>query len=864
MPYFAGYGKNVELAAVAGALAAGAATQAFVRSRRGLLACALLAAAGLALAAARSPVSPLLAGWPQLLAVAALATSLGGGRCEAGGGGGLDAGSLPSGSGPGPSAGSGPGPDAGAGAAPVGGSGGRGAGAGAALLAALLVGALAGAAFAVTVGPRLVIIDTFHDGEVLSTAVDLLRGGRPFKTLLWPHGFHDTGLTALWIAATGKIGTSPVALAWASCCGLGVIAVYVVARRALGSRREALAATCVAACAPLVVDPPHAAGAGAGALYEMGELLFVVLGFAAVTSRRRDLAAGVCFGLAYLFRIEAAVYGMIAALGVIAYRDLLAADEPLGTAAGTAARGAFRLFAGAALALGAARLIVGWPGAEWYAYTLRELPRFHRDAVGLPSPWPDRGGGPAAGSAWLSAALARLLLTLLLLVQALRRLPLRRLRRRLPLPPARLPGEAEAEALLIFVALFTAAATKSALDRSDPVHVLQFSALPLLATVCLAAAAWRERLALGRTAASAAVLLLVASLDFEALGLRLPVPHGAAAIAATAGQRWQALAEHLAPNPPAGACADRTFTPGEGLSAVNRGFIADTCAVEALLRAHGVSRLVIADAAPFYYVRFHLPSPTRYFALARAYTPPRQFELIEELRRSRPQALLRPRGYGARWDLDIPDAVRVPVADAYLRGRRHGVALTPTPLGDLYFWDEPEECGPGARPGGGRGGAVEVQADLVTYQPASGFLYARGWAIEAATQRPLAALALGGAPPGAADDLELGLDRADVAQSTGREALRHAGWELTVRGWPGPSAPAALTLDATAAPGAPVQRLTLALPALYTLGPLRGAEWNGLAAALARAAAMGRADRAAALRAARLQGPPALSCGPSP
>ncbi len=80
MPYFLGYGKNVEAAAVAGALAAGAATQWFVRSRRGLAACLLVAVTGLALAAAVSPVAPLLDGWPQLLGVAGLATVIGLGR----------------------------------------------------------------------------------------------------------------------------------------------------------------------------------------------------------------------------------------------------------------------------------------------------------------------------------------------------------------------------------------------------------------------------------------------------------------------------------------------------------------------------------------------------------------------------------------------------------------------------------------------------------------------------------------------------------------------------------------------------------------------------------------------------------------
>src|SRR3984893_16581720 len=115
-----------------------------------------------------------------------------------------------------------------------------------------------------------------------------------------------------------------------------------------------------------------------------------------------------------------------------------------------------------------------------------------------------------------------------------------------------------------------------------------------------------------------------------------------------------------------------------------------------MLRAHGVTRLVIADSASWYYVRFRMPWPTRYFAMARAYTPPRQLKLVRELRASRPPALLLAHGYAALGGFDVADAVRVSVVDAYLRGRRRGVAVTPTPLGDLFFWDEPDGCMPAA------------------------------------------------------------------------------------------------------------------------------------------------------------------------
>jgi hypothetical protein len=594
---------------------------------------------------------------------------------------------------------------------------------------------------------------------VHSTAVDLLRGGRPFETLIWPHGFHDSGLAALWLRATGKVGTSPVALAWASCCALGVVSAYVLGRRMLGSRLAAIAACLAVAVAPLLVNEPM--DASGRVLDQLGVLIFVALACAAATARqRRYLAAGLCCGLAYLFRIETGVYAALAALAVIAYREL--AGRGVAWALGVSL---LRFAGGVGLVLAGCRLLFGWPGAAWFAYTLGELPRFHRDAMGTPLPWPRRGVPTPPGEAViLQVALSRLLLTLLLLVQALRAL----LERRRARPPAASPQLAA----LLFVALFGAFATKSALDRSDLFHVLQWTGLPLLAAACLAVAAWGGRRSWGPGRMALAAFVTVFLLDFGWLGLRLPALRSAAAAAGVAGERWRGLVEHLRPNPPAGACADRTFTPAESRIDANRRFVADTCAVEALLRERGVRRMVVADGAPWYDVRFNLAPASRYISLARAYTPTQQLGLIGAWR-ARPavQALLLVRGYGGIGVFDVADAIRVPVADAYLRARRDGVAAVPTALGALFFWDEPPP------------------------QPA---------AAGAASERP----------------------------ETGGAASARPGIGSAAKGRP--------EADGEASPALALDRRR----------PLSGVEWQGLGAAIQRAAALGRADRAAALAAA--------------
>jgi hypothetical protein len=749
LPWFLGLGKNVESAAIAAALAAGAATQLFVGTRRGLGCCALLAALGYALVAARCPVLPLVSGWPQLAAVAGLAALAG--RAASASASTHGQGDAASADAPAARC-QGAGAGAGSGDVPVRAALARGLPTAPAALAA--AGALA--VLTVAVGPPRLSIDVFHHGEVLSTAVDLLRGGRPFETLIWPHGFHDSGLAALWIRATGKVGTSPVALAWASCCALGAISAYVLARRMLASRLAALAACLAVALAPLLVDEP-VTGASARALNDLGILVFVALGCAAVTSRRRSyVAAGVCCGLAYLFRIDTGVYATLAVLGVIAYRELAGtagAAGGVGRSAGRAlagggtirsagralAGGGLRLAGGIALALGGCRLLFGWPGEAWFAYTLWDLPRFHRDAVGSPFPWPHRGVAMSLGeSVNLSVALSRLLLTLLLLVQAVRAVRDHRRAGAESEPP-------RAATALLFVALFGAFATKSALDRSDLIHLLQWTTLPLFSAACLVVADWRDRRswAAGRTALAAFVFILL--LDFGWLGLRLPELRGAAAMAAAARERWQGFVEHLSPNQPVGGCADRAFTPGESGIDANRRFIADTCVVEGLLRDHGVHRMVVADGAPWYDVRFHLPPASRYIALARAYTPPRQLELIEVWRARPAQALLLVRGYGGMTEFDVPDAVRVPVADAYLKARREGVAATPTAVGDLFLWDEAP-----ARPQLARAASAPPETE-----PAAGLTVATR------PQRPLSGAEWQGL--GAAIDRAAALGRADRA-----------------------------------------------------------------------------------------------------
>jgi hypothetical protein len=209
LPYVLGNGKNVEHAAVNAALLAAAVSAWLWDERHGRRLLGLLAAGGFASVLVYADPWALLASTPQLATALGLFVAL---RLSATNASQREA------------------------ATPL-----RGRDVPIPIVAAALA-LLAATAFIVSLHP--LDIDVYHHGEVLASAVDLVQGGRPFETFLWPHGFQDTGLTAVWIALTGKIGTSPVELAQSTCRALGVVSAFVLALRLFASRAMATVPRC--------------------------------------------------------------------------------------------------------------------------------------------------------------------------------------------------------------------------------------------------------------------------------------------------------------------------------------------------------------------------------------------------------------------------------------------------------------------------------------------------------------------------------------------------------------------------------------------------------------------------------------------
>lgn len=672
LPYLNGYGKNVEFAAVMGAIAAPVLWRKTAGRRWGILLGGGIAALGYAIAARRVEPSLLLSPWRELASAAIWVTALSSGAPWA---------------------------------RPI-----TKQDRSRSWLLAVLT-AVGAAAFVLGLEP--LEVDVFHHGEVLATAVDLVHGGIPFRTLLWPHGLHDTGLTALWILLTGKVGTSPIALATATCRALGVFAVYGLARLARWDRLPALLVATLFV-APLVVAADPHSGGQQDALYRLGILVFVVAGWR-VLDATRGIAGTACAGailaLGHLVRFEAGLYGLAAALVLTVDRAWARRD---GAVAGLreATVHAAALLLGFAFVSAACFAIVGWPGAEWIRYVFVELPTYHRDAMGLPFPWPLRGAGAASTFApalgwfalvgWLAVAVPG--------VRAA--------------DPDRKNGVANP---VILLAVFGLLAMRSSLERSDALHVQQWSVLTTQGVVLLALALLRDRAEL--RAAGCLLALALASATFDPIALRvrmpgLPLPSdGAARIA---GQ-LALLGMHLRPNPPRGECADTMFTAVEAESERNSRFIADACALENLLRARGVSRLAILHSAPWYYPRLGMAPPTRYFAPARAYSAGSQLELVGELRANHVDGLLRVRGYGALSEFDVPDGLRVPVVEAYLRERSASASPAVTGIGDVFVWSSPAVCSPRDPPvprrsNGEAASDISVEIRRGAWDPTSGAL----------------------------------------------------------------------------------------------------------------------------------------------
>ncbi len=661
-----------------------------------------------------------------------------------------------------------------------------------------------------------VTVDTFHSGDALQTALALRQGGHPFDDLIMAHGLHDVGLMALWIGVLGKVGTTPVALAMATNVLLGVVALFLLARRAVGDGMRALVGAAGLVTVLLLFS------AHASVLLNLGPTVFVaaVYCLAAPGPRWRLAVAGAALAAAHIYRIDAAMFGSGALVAVLAARWLAWGCESWRARVVGLAADAAVVAMGLGLPLLAMRAVVGWPDSHWLAYALVTLRRYHADSDGLPMPWP----AAFAPQPW-SVTSTAITLVPLVLALALGTAAVRAVRdgwRQPRSAPAAAAGEA-----LVFLAAFALLAARTALSRSDVGHAMMWTYLPLFGALFLLLAAplshhMRAPRAPARALGALALLLI-----------------GQAVVLGPA--RWRPLLEHLAPNPPLGDCRDTMLTRVDAEMPANRGLIEGSCVVERALRAHGVERLLVDHAAPWYLVRFGMPTLSRYSTLGKAYTPASQRQVIDAVHAAPRSALLRVRGYRALDRFDVDNVFRIPVVEAYLRERRRGAPVIATAIGDLVLWDEPA-VPPPAPPAPLASAEILLFVDQQTYDRGSGFLLIEGWAADAASRRPVDEVVAkyDATQEGVA---RRDLPRPDAAAFLGVAQLA-AGWSIAVR-VPPQRWPESVEIVARMADGR--QSVVRTDPSRAVVLPgLSGPEWQDLAAAVTDAEALGRRDRAAA------------------
>ena len=169
----------------------------------------------------------------------------------------------------------------------------------------ILLPLVAGWLFLVAIQPTKEL-DIHHDGEVLTSAIDLLDGGIPFRTFFWPHGVSDSGVGALIIGLTGNQGMGTIAVLRATTVVVGFLTLFMFA---LGMLREPIASLLFATVVSLVAilistsirDP----------LLTTVRSLFPILAFYLLslgTHRRALFCGGILIGLGYIWRIDSGVF----------------------------------------------------------------------------------------------------------------------------------------------------------------------------------------------------------------------------------------------------------------------------------------------------------------------------------------------------------------------------------------------------------------------------------------------------------------------------------------------------------------------------------------------------------------------------
>jgi hypothetical protein len=517
-------------------------------------------------------------------------------------------------------------------------------------------------------------IDLLHDGEVISSGIDLLDGGIPFRTHFWPHGLSDSGFAALLARATGNTGLGTILFVKAISLVLGFLSFFLLALGLLGQPLEALL---LATLTGLVVRTPLVVAARS--LFPIVTLLLLSVR----TDRLTIFGVGALIGLGYIWRIDTGVFALATvvlyllidryyargyARDGLLWRNLLTRQAAAGAAGDLVA-----LLTGVGSGLLLLRLTLGFPTVEWFRATLVELPRYHADSTGWPLPilWKGVPSHP-----WQSMEVALVMLpAVLLLALGLYAFTLRKaVERRLRLDSVR----ARYFVLLLIYALF---GFKTVMDRSRTSQVVQGS----MAMLSLVLIDGLEVFHLQRRRPWLLISILTASLAMGAiLSQRRPdllprfLPPGLSNIDVLRSSL------RLTSTPAEMIAQSSDPKAGEILHGVEQ--------VKKLLDDHGVGKmqLLVYHGGSQLYPMLDRKLPTQYYMLGWAADPTMERELIGDLERNRVRAFLHVNGIGRSMaDYDVPDSHRIPLVHCYITAKESTGRRYETAIGTLTIRDQP-------------------------------------------------------------------------------------------------------------------------------------------------------------------------------
>ncbi len=518
-------------------------------------------------------------------------------------------------------------------------------------------------------GLRTIGIDVHHHGEQITSALDLLDGGIPFRTYYWPHGLSETGITALLIRLTGNRGMGTIHLYRAFDSILKVCSIFVLARSLTRGNFLACLGTGLIMLLSLRQIPSISTSLFA---------LLALLTLARSTSRAGRIATGCLLGFAYIWRVETGVFAL-ATTGMFLFIDryyVKGYSHGLGVRELAIDRSRLRglgwdclqIAAGLSCTFLLLRLVLGFPTWDWFRETLISLPRYHADSTGYPLPLALKHHLPAFS--WEPGVLLILigfpmmmLLALATYVGTLRKI----VERRLPLVEPR-------DRVYLTFLLYALFSLKNVFDRSDPYHVVKGTQV-------------------------LALVVLFDGLEYLRLRLRPAASMFAGSFACVAFGAffWTCFyntGEGRFLRPPSSECLENLRNSWQPTSSIEQmltpakvdgrdDIIDGVNQVRRLLEANhiGKRQLLVYHSGALYYALLERQLPTKYYCLGWAASRQMEVELIEELKRNRVRAFLQVNGLrGSLKQYDVPDDFRIPLVHRFISsmetlGRRYETKL---------------------------------------------------------------------------------------------------------------------------------------------------------------------------------------------